>query len=92
VEVKSFAELDQLGEAAIKGKIVFFNFAMNPTYIRTYSAYGESGVARRSGASQAAKYGALAVMVRSLASNPDDFPHTGALYTMILFQRFLQWL
>jgi carboxypeptidase Q len=79
VEVKSFAELDQLGETVIKGKIVFFNFAMNPTYILTYSAYGESGVARRAGASRAAKYGALAVMVRSLASNPDDFPHTGAL-------------
>ncbi|MEO6723116.1 MAG: M20/M25/M40 family metallo-hydrolase [Ferruginibacter sp.] len=79
IEVKSFAELEQLGEAAIRGKIVFFNFAMNPTYITTFKAYGESGIARRSGASQAAKYGALAVMVRSLASNPDDFPHTGAL-------------
>src|SRR4051812_44268419 len=52
VEVKNFAELDQLGEA-VRGKIVFFNFAMNPTYIRTFRAYGESGIARRAGASQA---------------------------------------
>ena len=77
LEVKSFAELEQLGEAVIKGKIVFFNFDMNPTYITTFNAYGESGVARRSGPSKAASYGAIGVMVRSLASNPDDFPHTG---------------
>ena len=78
VEVKSFKELEQLGAAVIKGKIVFFNFAMNPTYIQTFRAYGESGIARRAGPSKAAAYGAVGVMVRSLASNLDDFPHTGA--------------
>lgn len=79
VEVTSFAELNELGEAGVKGKIVFFNFAMNPTYINTFRAYGESGAARRRGASQAAKFGAVGVMVRSLASNPDDYPHTGGM-------------
>ena len=78
IEVKSFAALEQLGDQ-VKGKIVFFNFAMNPTYIATFRAYGESGIARRSGASKAAQYGAVAVMVRSLASNPDDYPHAGVL-------------
>lgn len=78
VEVKSFAELEQLGASGIKGKIVFFNFEMNPTYITTFSAYGESGRSRSSGPSKAASYGAIGAMVRSLASNPDDFPHTGA--------------
>jgi hypothetical protein len=78
VEVRSFDELDMLGEKIVKGKIIFFNFAMNPTYIRTFEAYRESGSARRNGPSAAAKYGAIAVMVRSLASNVDDYPHTGA--------------
>ena len=78
IEVKSFAALEQLGDQ-VKGKIVFFNFAMNPTYIATFRAYSESGLARRSGASKAAQYGAVAVMVRSLASNPDDYPHAGVL-------------
>jgi carboxypeptidase Q len=78
IEVGSFAELAQLGTAAIKGKIVFFNFIMNPTYVTTFRAYGESGAARRSGPSKAASYGAIGVLVRSLASNFDDFPHTGA--------------
>ena len=78
VEVKSMKELDQLGAAAIKGKIVFFNIPMDPTHIRTFRAYGEAGIGRRDGPSNAAKYGALGVMVRSLASNIDEFPHTGA--------------
>ncbi len=77
VEVKSMKELHQLG-AKIKGKIVFFNIKMNPTHIETFTAYGESGIGRRSGPSQASKYGAVGVMVRSLASNVDVYPHTGA--------------
>jgi carboxypeptidase Q len=76
IEVKTMAELHKLGNS-VKGKIVFFNIVMNPTYIGTFNAYGESGVGRRSGAAQAAKYGAIGVLVRSLASNADDYPHTG---------------
>lgn len=77
IEVKSFKELDALGTAGVKGKIVFFNFPMNPTYIRSFMAYGEAGAYRTRGPAAAAKYGAIAAMVRSLASNLDDFPHTG---------------
>ncbi len=77
IEIRNFSELEQLGKAVIKGKIVFFNFQMNPTYITTFIAYGESGRARTTGPSRAAAYGAIGVLVRSLASNPDDYPHTG---------------
>lgn len=78
IEVRSFKQLDSLGEKGIKGKIVFYNFPMNPTYIETFRAYGEAGQFRGRGPSMAAKYGAVGVMVRSLASNIDDYPHTGA--------------
>lgn len=77
IEVKNFEELNKLGTEGIKGKIVFFNFPMNPTYVRSFMAYGESGAYRTRGPARAAKYGAVGVMVRSLASNLDDFPHTG---------------
>jgi len=77
VEVKNFEELDRLGSEGVKGKIVFFNYPMNPTYVRTFMAYGESGVYRTRGPAKAAKYGAVGVMVRSLSSNLDDYPHTG---------------
>lgn len=77
IEVKSLEELDQLGEKLVKGKIVFVNIPMDPTLVRTFSAYGKAGIGRRSGPSQAAKYGAVGVMIRSLASNVDEYPHTG---------------
>ena len=78
IEVRSMAELDKLGEAGVKGNIVFFNFKMNPTYIQTFRAYGESGVSRNRGPANAAKYGAIGAIVRSLGINPNDDPHTGA--------------
>lgn len=78
VEVRNMNELNELGAAnVLKGKIVFLNFPMNQTYIEVFNAYGESGIARWGGPTIAAKYGAVGAMVRSLAINPDDYPHTG---------------
>jgi hypothetical protein len=77
VEVNSIAQLDHLGNS-LKGKIVFFNFPMNQAYIKTFQAYGESGVSRGRGPTLAAKYGAIGAMVRSLAINLNDYPHTGS--------------
>ncbi|RXK59290.1 peptidase M28 family protein [Lacibacter luteus] len=77
IEVRSFKELEQLGVAGVKGKIVFYNFPMNPTNVETFRSYGEAGQFRGRGPSMAAKYGAVGAMVRSLASNIDDYPHTG---------------
>jgi carboxypeptidase Q len=76
IEVKSFEELAGLGES-VKDKIVFFNRPMDPTKINTFLAYGGAVNQRGGGASQAAKYGAKAVLVRSMGSNVDDYPHTG---------------
>jgi carboxypeptidase Q len=78
IEVKKLTELAELGEGVIKGKIVFFNRPMDPKYISTFSAYGAAGDQRRSGPSEAAKYGAVGVIVRSLGINPEDYPHTGS--------------
>ncbi len=77
IEVHSLKELDSLGEAAIKGKIVFFNRPFDPRFIETGRAYGTAGDQRRSGPSAAAKYGAVGAIVRSLTEIIDDYPHTG---------------
>lgn len=79
VEVKNFDELKALGEKGVKGKIVFYNRPMDPTQIQTFAAYSGAGDQRRSGASEAAKLGAVGVVVRSLGSNLEDYPHTGGL-------------
>jgi carboxypeptidase Q len=77
VEVHSLAELQTLGESAIKGKIVFFNRPFDPKFIETGGAYGSAGDQRRAGPAAAAKYGAVGVIVRSLTEALDNYPHTG---------------
>lgn len=76
IEIRSMAELEHL-KKDIKGKIVFFNFRMDPTNINTFRSYGQSGVSRTHGPALAAKYGAIGALVRSLAINLNDIPHTG---------------
>jgi hypothetical protein len=78
VEVKSFDELKELGEEAVKGKIVFFNKPLDATLINTGAAYGGGYPIRGQGPSEAAKMGAVACLIRSLTLADDDFPHTGA--------------
>jgi carboxypeptidase Q len=52
---------------------------MDPTKIHAFAAYGGAVNQRGSGASEAAKYGAIGVIVRSMGLNQEDYPHTGAL-------------
>ncbi len=76
--INDFEELERRKDE-IKGKIVFYNMPFNPAYLEVGRAYVESGASRRSGPSRAAKYGAAAVLIRSLSGSVDNNPHTGAL-------------
>ena len=79
IEVTSLDELKTLGKKAISGKIVFFNRPMDPKMINTFNAYSKAVDQRSKGAAEAAKYGALGVIVRSMNLRLDDFPHTGGM-------------
>ena len=79
VEIRSYEELDKLGEAGLKGKIVFYNTPMDQKHIVTFHAYGQCGTYRYSGPKNAAKYGAVGSITRSLTLSLDDEPHTGAM-------------
>ncbi len=79
IAISNFAELEKK-KNEVKGKVVFFNYPFNPTYIIPGRAYGESGIYRYSGPSRAAKYGAVAVVIRSLTEATDNNPHTGSLH------------
>jgi carboxypeptidase Q len=76
--VNSFDELEQKKDE-IKGKIVFYNYKFNPKFIETFWGYSDAVRYRGAGASRAAKYGAVAVLVRSITNSTDNFPHTGAM-------------
>ncbi|MBK5286499.1 MAG: peptidase M28 family protein, partial [Bacteroidia bacterium] len=79
IEVHDFDELKKLGTEKVKGKIVFYNHPFDQTFINTFEAYGEAGKYRWAGASEAARYGAVASITRSMSSSDSDFPHTGAM-------------
>ena len=79
IEVKSFEELRNLGEPFVRGKIIFFNRPFDPKFFDTFQAYGVAVNQRSQGAVEAAKLGAVGVIVRSMTSVIDDNPHTGGL-------------
>ena len=70
VVVRDFSELEALGER-VRGKIVVFN--------APFTDYGATVQYRTTGASRAARYGAVAVLVRSITPVSLQTPHTGAM-------------
>ena len=79
IEVQYFEELKELGEEKVKGKIVFYNRPMQADLINTFSAYSGCVDQRFSGAEEAARLGAVGVIVRSMNLRLDDYPHTGSM-------------
>lgn len=79
IEVMGIEGLEKAGKKNIEGKIVLFNKPMNAEFIETFLGYRDVVSQRWAGASEAAKYGAVAVLVRSCTTLKDDHPHTGAM-------------
>ncbi len=78
-EVIQFETLDELiaaPEGIAKEKIVFINYKMNQHI--DGNGYGPATIARRTGAIEAAKKGAVAFMMRSVSTGHHRFAHTGA--------------
>jgi len=81
VEVNSFDELNALG-SKVKGRIVYYNNPMDMALVnarRSFEAYSRAVIFRAEGASRAAAYGAVAVLIRSVASASLRSPHTGTV-------------
>lgn len=68
IVVRSFDELDALNPALIIGKIVCFN--------QPWTNYDETVLYRSQGTSRASSYGALGVLLKSVASFSINSPHT----------------
>jgi len=81
-EVAELGSFDELKSADVKGKIVFFNSPMDMELVlahRSFDAYRKAVVYRSEGPSRAAAQGAIAIVIRSVASASLRTPHTGAL-------------
>ena len=78
-EVVYFPELDALQKTTedLTGKIVFIDGRMGKA--PDGAGYGPAGMKRRIGASEAAKHGAIAVLIRSVGTDSHRFPHTGGM-------------
>jgi carboxypeptidase Q len=62
---------------SLKGKIAVVT--QRTLAVQDGSGYGANGAIRRAGASEAAKRGAIAYLLRSLGTSDHRFPHTGSM-------------
>ncbi len=76
VMVKDLAALGALPAGAVKDKIVFFSNRMDRT--RDGSGYGKAVAVRAAGPSAASALGAVGIVIRSVSTSDQRFPHTGA--------------
>jgi carboxypeptidase Q len=76
VMVKDLAALAALPAGAVKDRVVFFNNRMERT--RDGTGYARAVAVRGNGPSAAAALGAVGVVIRSISTSDQRFPHTGA--------------
>lgn len=79
IEVNDLNVLKKIDAEKVKGKVVFINKPFDQKLIRTFNAYGACWPVRGNGAVEAAKKGAKAVIIRSLATPTDNHAHTGSM-------------
>lgn len=79
VEVFSLDELKDRADE-INGNFVFFNRPYNQSNVSTFRGYGEMGDQRTRGPAEAAKYGAVGAIVRSITTKYDNTPHVGTMF------------
>jgi len=80
IMVYNFDEFNALPASAVEGKIVFFNYRFRQDFIFTFEGYGDAVKYRGAGPTVAAQKGAVAIIIRSMSTGEDDFPHTGGTH------------
>lgn len=72
---RTYAEMIAAPEGALKGKIAVITQPM--VKAQDGSGYGVAGISRRAGPVEAAKRGAVALLIRSVSTSDSTVPHTG---------------
>lgn len=73
----TFEDLESAPEGGLEGKIVYISGRMEKA--PDGAGYGPANRKRRGGATEAAKRGAVAVIIRSVGTDSHRFPHTGQM-------------
>jgi hypothetical protein len=80
IMVNNFAELAALPNETVRGKIVFFNYRFRQDFVNTFEGYGDAVKYRVWGPDAASLKGAAAIIIRSMSTGEDDWPHTGSTH------------
>jgi Zn-dependent M28 family amino/carboxypeptidase len=72
---RTYAEMIAAPEGSLKGKIVVITQPM--VRAQDGAGYGVAGISRRAGPVEAAKRGAVALLIRSVSTSDSTVPHTG---------------
>jgi hypothetical protein len=89
VMVKDMDEFSKLSDDEIKDKIIFFDYHFRQDLIFTFEGYGDAVRYRWLAPNVASSRGALAVIIRSVSTGEDDYPHTGAMRYMDTVKRHI---
>ena len=72
---KTYAEMVAAPEGSLKGKIVVITQPM--VRAQDGAGYGVAGISRRTGPVEAARRGAVGLLIRSISTSDSTVPHTG---------------
>ncbi|GAA4451794.1 M20/M25/M40 family metallo-hydrolase [Rurimicrobium arvi] len=77
VMVESFDAYKKLNPTELEGKFIFFNYHFRHDFPQTFNAYGDAVKYRWQTPEVIGKTKIAGVIIRSVSSGADDFPHTG---------------
>ena len=77
VHFESLQDLIAAPEGSLEGRIAFIS--RRTERVRDGSGYGRTVPGRSNGAAEAAARGAVGLIIRSISTNSDRFPHTGMM-------------
>jgi carboxypeptidase Q len=80
VMVYNYDEYKAMADKDVAGKIVFFNYRFRQDFVNSFEGYGDAVNYRWNSPNVAAKRGAAGVIIRSMSTGEDDFPHTGSMH------------
>ncbi len=79
IRITSFQDLSEKKEL-VKGKIVFYDIPFDESLEQPFAGYGKNVRYRVNGSIEAARYGAVATILRSITTRNDNTPHVGVMY------------